>query len=342
MTDFPNYRLGGYLAATNDQPVPTLQQVAELKLPPHIDLRSMCSPVENQGGVGSCTANAVVGALEYHQIRHGQKLTDLSRLFVYYNARRLSDREHVDNGTSMPHVMASVLAFGVCAEQLWPYDEARWSERPGNNCYNNAITLPGLHYAQISPGEECKSVLAAGLPVVFGMQVPTQALMVVAKGSGHVPAPQNGQWEQPNGAHAMLIVGYDDGKNAWLVRNSWGPSYGIGGHVWIDYQVMDHYCLRDGFWTVGDLDRNRFFKLTGPSPQAVHERTIANAPPSVIEELSRFRQGLRQQLESHLDDTKSSLRDRLRGPGAGGGYDKGPGVGGGYDKGPGVGGGYDD
>ena len=341
MTDFLNYRIDGYIAAGDDQSVATLQQVASLKLPPHIDLRPMCSPIENQGGVGSCTANAVVGALEYHQIRHGQKLTNLSRLFVYYNARRLSDREQVDTGTSMPHVMASVLAFGACPEQLWPYDEARWSQRPSEECYHKAITLPGLHYAQISPGEECKSVLAAGLPVVFAMRVPTQALMVVAAESGHVPAPQGGQWEQPDGAHAMLIVGYDDGKNAFLVRNSWGPTYAEGGHVWIDYAVMDHYCLRDGFWTVGDLDRNKFFKLSGPSPQVVQEQTMAKAPPSVAEEVSRFRRGLRQQLETHLDETKTSLRDRLRGPGAGGGYDKGPGAGGGYDKGPGVGGGYD-
>ncbi len=331
MTDFSNYRLDGYIAAGDDQPLPSLQRIAGLSLPARIDLRAMCSPVEDQGEIGSCTANAVVGALEYHQIKHGHPMVDLSRLFLYYNARRLSDREQVDSGTSMPHAMASLLAYGACPAALWPYDKARWNVRPPEACYNGAITFPSLHYARVTPGNERKSVLAAGLPIIFGMQVPAQALMHVASETGHVPAPQDGQWEQPDGAHAMLIVGYDDGKNAWLVRNSWGPDYGIGGHVWIDYQVMDYYGFPDGYWTVGDLDRNKFFKLSGPTPQAVQEQTIAQAPASVVEELSRFRSGLRGQLETNLDETRQGLRDRLRGPGAGGGYDKGPGAGGGYD-----------
>ncbi len=320
MTDFSDYRLDGYLAASDDQPLPTLQQVAGLKLPARIDLRPMCSPVENQGKIGSCTANAVVGALEYHQIKHGQPLTYLSRLFLYYNARRFSDREQVDRGTSMPHAMASLLAYGACPAELWPYDKARWNMRPPKECYRAAITFPNLHYARVTPGDERKSVLAAGLPVIFAMQVPNQLLMVIGAETGHVPAPTDGQWEQPEGAHAMLIVGYDDGKNAWLVRNSWGTDYGKEGHVWIDYQVMDYYGFPDGYWTVGDLDRNKFFKLAGPSPQAVQEQTLAQAPPSAQAELAKFQQDLRGQIETNLNETRQGLRDRLRGPGVGGGY----------------------
>jgi C1A family cysteine protease len=58
-------------------------------LPIAVDLRPHMSPVENQGHVGSCTANAIVGALEYLMLRNGLPLTDISRLWVYYHERKV-------------------------------------------------------------------------------------------------------------------------------------------------------------------------------------------------------------------------------------------------------------
>ena len=82
-------------------------------LPERVDLRAFCSPIEDQGQVGSCAANAVVGAMEYHMRRAEAPMTDLSRLFVYYNARALANKEGEDCGTYIHHVMASVLAHGA-------------------------------------------------------------------------------------------------------------------------------------------------------------------------------------------------------------------------------------
>ena len=326
------YRIDGYLPADEDQPICQLELVSDLGLPPEVDLRPNCSPVEDQGNVGSCTANSIVGALEYLQIASGAPMTDLSRLFVYYNARRFSDCERVDCGASMPHAMASLLAFGACPEVVWPYDEARWSLKPEDVCYQNTMRFEGLHYASVSPNDERKYVLASGLPIIFGMRVPQRLLMVIGGETGHMFPPKDGNWEQAASGHAMLIVGYSDTKHAWLVRNSWGTDYGIDGHVWIDYHVMDRYGFGpNAFWTVGPLDRNKFFRLAGASSQALQDHIVRSAPPQTRDLVSAFRQEVGTDLATHLDATRKGLRDRLRGPGVGGGYDRGPGVGGGYD-----------
>ena len=57
------------------------------KLPPLVDLRPLCSQVENQGQLGSCTANALAGSLEFLERKDKIAFEDFSRLFIYYNER---------------------------------------------------------------------------------------------------------------------------------------------------------------------------------------------------------------------------------------------------------------
>lgn len=312
-TSASDIRIDGYVPTDPGIPVASLQRTAvELGLPASVDLRPDCSPVENQGRVGSCTANAVVGSLEYWQISEGSSYTDLSRLFVYYNARRFSDREQVDTGTSMDHVMAALLGYGACAEPIWPYDHDRWNMKPPEHVYASAVRFPELHYARVSPGMERQYVLAAGFPIIFGMGVPEILMMKIGAETGYMPRPETG-FEAPKGAHAMLIVGYDDARRVWIVRNSWGSAWGDQGYVYIDYDVLDHYAFKDGYWTVGPLDRNRFFTLAGPSTQSMVASAIQAAPLEVQSSIEQFRTDIRQDLENSLEETRRGLRDRLRG-----------------------------
>ena len=76
--DIPDFRDKMYGAV---RPVPAA-------LPSQVDLRSNCSPVEDQGQLGSCTANALVGAMEFLEVKDKvPRFVNLSRLFVYYNER---------------------------------------------------------------------------------------------------------------------------------------------------------------------------------------------------------------------------------------------------------------
>ncbi len=71
-------------------------QAAAAAVPPSADLRPWFSPIEDQGHLGSCTANAAAGLLEYFERRAHGNYIDASRLFIY-KAERDSiglDRRH--------------------------------------------------------------------------------------------------------------------------------------------------------------------------------------------------------------------------------------------------------
>src|SRR6476646_3187350 len=65
--------------------------------PALVDMRRLCPPVYDQGQLGSCTANAIGGALEFDQMK--QRQTDIfapSRLFIYYNERVMENSVNDD------------------------------------------------------------------------------------------------------------------------------------------------------------------------------------------------------------------------------------------------------
>ncbi len=319
------YVIGGCLPDDPGQDFPVLTKTGLIERPASVDLSASCSPVENQRAVGSCVANAIVGALEYHQIIKGESLRDLSRLFVYYNARRLAGTERQDTGSSRRKALASVLAWGVCPEAMWPYQTAMVNESPTRDCYTAAQKFLGIEFAELDHGDAVKDALASGLPVVFGMGTPHQGLMIDGGRGKTLRPPADGSWEPSAGGHAMLIVGYDDNRNAFLVRNSWGSEWGIDGHIWIDYDAMLHYTQPPIYagekpFTIGNIAEQRSYQLQGPSPQQVMQMTASRASPSIQQEIARERADIATDLEKNLSQARQSIRDRLRGPGAGGGY----------------------
>ncbi len=316
--NFDDYKLGGCLFEETPVAAPELSS-AHSALPERIDLRGLCTPVEDQGSIGSCAANAVVGAMEYHQRLSEQPLTDLSRLFVYYNARKLADREAEDSGTFIHHAMASVMAFGACPERMWPYQKAMWATRPTDSCYEAALDFEAVSYARTPLGPACKAAVAEGLPVVFGACLPASMIQVEAGITGRISLPAGG-WPQPGGGHAMLIVGYDDADGTWLIRNSWGADWGEGGYARVPYQVMERYGMPTQFWVIGRIESAQGVRVSGTTVQASQEAIRSAAPAQAQNALAHLRGSLRHKLETDLAAAKAGFRERLRGPGAGGGY----------------------
>lgn len=314
---FDQYPLGTCLFEDTPVAAPEFQAAASDRPPERVDLRSHCSPVEDQEDIGSCAANAVVGAMEFHQRRAGQDAVDLSRLFLYYNARKLADNEQNDSGTFIHHAMAAVLAYGVCPESMWPYQRAMWSTRPIQPCYDAALEFEAVSYARTPLGPACKAAVAAGLPVVFGACLPAEMIQEEAGLTGRISLP-SGSWPAPGGGHAMLIVGYDDADGTWLIRNSWGTKWGEGGYARVPYAVMDRYGMPSQFWVIGQIAGAA--QLSGASLAASQAAVKAAAPSQVEGAIARSRASLRQKLEGDLAKARSDFRSRLRGPGAGGGY----------------------
>ena len=95
---------------------------------------------------------------------------------------------------------------------------------------------------------QIQQCLADGYPVVFGFTVYESFESDVVARTGVVPMP--GKREKVLGGHAVVCVGYDRSKKAFLVRNSWGTSWGQGGYFWMPFAYLTNNNLADDLWTV--------------------------------------------------------------------------------------------
>lgn len=218
-------------------------------LPKKVDLRRYCSNVEDQGELGSCTGNAIAGALELLDMRDKGGFTDLSRLFIYYNERVIEGTVREDAGAYIRDGIKSVHKQGAAAEDLWPYDIGKFAVRPTTEAYADAAKRKFTAYRRVTtrvPG--IKEALAAGYPVVFGFTVYTDFLSERVARSGRLLMPKPD--ESVEGGHAVLAVGYNDSSKKVIVRNSWGPQWGLHGYFTMPYAYLQDENLSDDFWIV--------------------------------------------------------------------------------------------
>lgn len=224
-------------------------------LAPSVDLRPWCSPIENQESIGSCTAHAGVGLVEYFERRAFGKHIDSSRLFLYKVTRNLMHWTG-DTGAFLRSTMQALTLFGTPPEEYWPYVIADFDNEPSAFCYAFAQNYQAISYYRLDPPgttpanllTQIKTKLASGLPSMFGFTVYNSINQADSNG-GKIPFPSNG--EKVSGGHAVNAVGYDDTlkiKNtnrggiettgALLIRNSWGTGWGSGGYGWLPYQYV--------------------------------------------------------------------------------------------------------
>jgi len=310
--DWMSYRTDGCLFEDKPKPAPMLA-APQMTLPDRIDLRNLCSPIEDQRNTGSCVACSIVGALEFHQRKAGLPVTDLSRLFLYYNARALAGMEAQDSGSFIHHGMAALMAHGICEERMWPYQEAMFATRPTQACYQNATHYEAVQFARTPKGTPALTALAQGLPVVFGMSVPLNCFQVAGQ-TGVMPMPEELSDPGQMAGHAMTIVGYDIPERSYLIRNSWGESYGVGGYFKIPFDVMERFAPAEQFWTIGAIEQTEGFALTGPT-MAEAAQSLGVTPQTQSQataQREQLRGDIRSRLQSDLDAAKKDFRSRLR------------------------------
>lgn len=194
-----------------------------------IDLRSKFGPVEQQGMPNSCVAHAVTSALEATL-----GISDLSRLFVYWNARSYAGQTGSDAGCQPRNAVKGIANFGAPLELYYPYDTTKITVKPPVEAYNNAIGLKARikAYQSVTSLVAMKSALSKGLPVIFGFQVP-DTFVSVTKPTGVQPMyTSTTRWI---GAHAAVAVGFDDETSTVLCRNSFGPTWGNQGYFTMPY-----------------------------------------------------------------------------------------------------------
>jgi C1A family cysteine protease len=217
-----------------------------IRLPKEVDLRNFCSSVENQGRLGSCTANALAGNLEFLDNKPDSIYKDVSRLFIYYNERVLEGTEDYDSGASLRDGIKTLKKLGYCWEATWPYIIANFNSKPPQRCYIEAKKRRIESYHRISSLSEMLTCLAEGYPFVFGFTVYESFESEKVSRTGIVNIPK--KKERAIGGHAVLAVGYDRKAKRFLVRNSWGINWGKSGYFTMPYDYLE--TLSADFWTI--------------------------------------------------------------------------------------------
>ncbi|PHN26068.1 C1 family peptidase [Pseudomonas sp. ICMP 460] len=219
-------------------------------LPPLVDLRPHCPPVYDQGQLGSCTANGIAGAIQFDRMK--QKLTPLfepSRLFIYYNERVIEHTVDSDSGAMIRTGIKSVGVQGDCPESEWPYDITKFSVKPPQKCYTDAKKYKAIQYQKVAQNlNQMKGCLAAGYPFVLGFSVYESLESKEVTKTGIVPMPAS--TEKMLGGHCVLAVGYDDAKQRFIIRNSWGDAWGMKGYGTLPYGYLMDENLASDFWTI--------------------------------------------------------------------------------------------
>ena len=238
--DLPDHRDQLYSA-----PVTALQT-----LPPKVDLTPQCPPVYDQGQLGSCTANSIGAAVEFEQMK--QKMTDgfaPSRLFIYFNERAMEGTVDFDSGAQIRDGIKSVAQQGVCPETEWPYNIAKFKIKPPKKCYVDAFKHRVVLYQRVTQTlNQFRGCLASGYPFVLGFTVYESFESPAVAKSGHAPMPAPA--EKSIGGHAVMAVGYDDTKQWFLLRNSWGQGWGRKGYFTLPYAYVTDAQLASDFWTI--------------------------------------------------------------------------------------------
>ena len=224
----------------------SMTAAAGLPVPGAVELSAKLPPCYDQGALGSCTANAIAGAIQFVQQSEREQLVMPSRLFVYYNERAMEGSIHRDAGAQIRDGIKSVVRLGVCPEQEWPYNEP-FDAQPTYQCYLDAKKNVITKYYRVPVlVDQMVHCLAEGFPFVFGVRL-DPSTFIDAPG-GDVPTP-NASW-LPDG-HAILAVGYDLERKRFKFRNSWGTAWGDGtGHGTIGFDYLGNPGLGGDYWTL--------------------------------------------------------------------------------------------
>ncbi len=226
--------------------------VAIPKLPYSVDLRINCSPIGNQGKLGSCTAFALVGNLEFLKKKILKKIIDFSELFLYYNERVVQHTQKVDSGASLRDGIKTLVKAGDCLESFWPYQINKFTVKPPQKAYENGLNYQILQYFRLYTINEMKHTLSNGYPFIFGFAVYESFESKAVKKTGIVPMPEPD--ERMVGGHAVCAVGYEDAKQRFIVRNSWGVKWGDKGYFYMPYAYVTNPFLSADFWTIRDME----------------------------------------------------------------------------------------
>ncbi len=219
-----------------DMPILPTKNLAADEMQEHLDWRDMngknyVTPVLEQHPCGSCWATSTLAAVESAiAIKH-----DLNNPFMRLSIQHLVSECCAAGdcgGGSMAGALEFILNEGVAEEPCFPY--RRWNSpcEPCEDWTDWSTTISG--YGRIDPVDNPQAIMQAlqDGPVIAGIDIYLDWIFYAG-----------GVWEHATGpvvgAHAVLIVGYDQAEQYWIVRNSCGTWWGDHGYILMRWGEAD-------------------------------------------------------------------------------------------------------
>lgn len=283
-------KLGTGFVAESDAVYDTFTKVARYRafLPASVDLSSRFPKAGYQGQQGSCTAWATAYAVRSYYERGTQvwqhyALEDqvFSPAFVY---NRLHPDGQCAKGTSISAALDFIRDAGVPPMSSFPYQVDSCTLQPEGAVQDMASRFKIRSWRSLAPDklDDVKGQLASGNPVIFGMDITEEFLSL---GRNQVYDDSTGA---KTDAHAMVIVGYDEEKQAFKVFNSWGTAWGNDGYGLISYSAMKARAQRyfivevpDGTGHVEPIPRPaaQVIAVVAPSPAPIASVVVTQTLP---------------------------------------------------------------
>lgn len=243
----PKYHYVKDKVDTRDHPY----QLTNMSQPNIVDLRMYCSTIEDQGNLGSCTGNAIAGAIELMDKKNGKNL-DVSRLFIYYYERLLEGTVNYDSGAYIRDGIRAVYNYGAPIENLWPYNISKFRTVPTTAAITDAAKRKVTSYQRADNFLAVIDAITAGYPVIVGFSVYSSFESASVARTGVMPYPDTSR-EKLLGGHAVLIVGYDKTNSTFIVRNSWGTNWGDRGYFYMPFRVIQNTSMSSDFWVIKSI-----------------------------------------------------------------------------------------
>lgn len=211
-----------------------------------VDLSAKFPPIGDQGSYGTCVAWATGYNLKtaLDAIDKGWTSSQLSSTSNQTSPADLwaaipsSSRGDDCNGTNFDPALTALISTGAASLSTVPYSGIKCSSTKAKGNSGNKLA----NYRKICSETEGKTLknfkyyLNQGRPIVIGAQLGDNFMSW--NSSAVIKSDTYLQKGMQHAYHAMVLTGYDDSKNAFRVRNSWGKSWGDNGSIWVDYDFF--------------------------------------------------------------------------------------------------------
>jgi hypothetical protein len=290
--------------------------VSDVVVPEKLDLRQWLWPVENVGTLAACTASAAATALEYHCYRMKEPPTNLSTLFIHYNALRLNGQQNTNSGATMEAVMKAITTYGACAESTWPLNAAQATAAPSAQAYAEAKKFATVVTAHAN---DVLEAVGLGYPSPFVARIPMRCLTEAGR-TGVFPA-LTAEELQRNGdhpAHAMVAVAYDKADRTFVLRNCFGEQWGDRGHCRISFDAFYSLVPKGSTsnWFIGTVAATSAAEpATVFTPRA--DPAPAPQPETLASLTAKMKADIRGDLQRDLLDATRRVRDLVTPPAPG-------------------------